>query len=62
MAAKKATVGADEPPVELQAIEPIRHDGAAIAPGERFAVPVAQADSLILAGAACLPLPPVLPE
>lgn len=38
--------------VDLVAIEPIRHDGADIAPGAVFACPSDAADALLAAGAA----------
>ncbi len=51
MAAKpKAAAPGDEGP--LVAVEPIRHDGADVAPGETFAVSAEAAAALIAAGAA----------
>lgn len=38
--------------VEMVAVEPIRHDGADIAPGETFSVFAGDAEALLAAGAA----------
>ncbi len=40
--------------MQLIAIEPLRHDGQAIAPGEVFAVPQAAAERLLALGLARL--------
>ena len=66
--AKAKTEVAAEPVdlVELQAVEPLRVGVGGgiedVATGAMFSVPSALAEELIISGAACLPLPPVLPE
>lgn len=67
MAKVKSEVAADPAElVELQAIDPLRIGFAdsveEVAPGDLFSVPASLAGDLIIAGLACLPLPPVLPE
>ncbi len=67
MAKVKSEVAADPAElVELQAIEPLRIVIAGrvedVAPGEVFSVSPELGVELIIAGFACLPLPPVLPE
>lgn len=53
MATKPKAAPADE--VSLVAVEPIRHDGADVAPGETFAVSPEDAESLVNSGAATIP-------
>jgi hypothetical protein len=38
--------------IEIEAVEPIRHDGEDVAPGARLTLPAEQAAELIAAGAA----------
>ncbi len=52
MAAKKKTD--DVVLIDLEAIEPIRHDGVDVAPGDAFAASEADAAALVASGAARL--------
>lgn len=54
MAKPKPETPADAGPVDLIAIEPIRHDGVDIAPGKTFSASPAAAAALQAAGAARL--------
>lgn len=52
--AKSATAQTTDGAVLLAAVEPIRHDGRDIAPGETFAVAPEAAAALVDAGAASI--------